>query len=91
MADAGRGAARTKGARREGEGPRTPAPSILVNGESRALPDERSVGGLLAALSLPAEWVLVELNGEPVPRERYATTTLSPGDRLELATPMAGG
>jgi len=65
--------------------------SIILNGEPHALPTERTLASLLAALELPAEWVLVELNGEPVPRERYGAVRLAVGDRLELVTPMAGG
>lgn len=67
------------------------ASSILVNGERYPLPLEPTLGALLGALELPHEWVLVELNGEAVPRERYASARLAAGDRIELATPMAGG
>ncbi len=73
------------------EATREPRAAIFVNGEPRALSDDRTLPALLASLSLRAEWVLVELNGEPLPRARYASTTLAPGDRLELAMPMAGG
>ncbi len=81
------------GAREEGrqEPPAVPPDAILVNGEPHALPPGGTLAALLSALELPPEWVLVELNGEPVPRERYGATRLSAGDRLELATPMAGG
>jgi sulfur carrier protein len=65
--------------------------AIVVNGEPRALPADGTLAALLSALALRPEWVLVELNGEAVPRERYASIVLAPGDRLELATPMAGG
>jgi sulfur carrier protein len=65
--------------------------TVLVNGEPRALPDEATLASLLASLRLSPEWVLVERNGEPVERARYATLRLAPGDRIELATPMAGG
>jgi thiamine biosynthesis protein ThiS len=67
------------------------ASTIILNGEPYALPPGGTLSALLAALELPAEWVLVELNGEPVPRDRYGATRLAAGDRLELATPMAGG
>ena len=33
----------------------------------------------------------VALNGEFIPRERYATVSLSAGDELEIVSPMQGG
>jgi thiamine biosynthesis protein ThiS len=64
---------------------------IILNGEPHALPRDASLLALLAALELAPDWVLVELNGAPLARESYAAITLRDGDRVELATPMAGG
>ncbi len=75
----------------ERQDPPSSPDTIILNGEPHALPSGGTLAALLAALELPAEWVLVELNGEPVARDRYGATRLAPGDRLELATPMAGG
>lgn len=79
------------GARGPSDPAAAPGAEILVNGEPRALPRDRTLASLLSSLSLRAEWVLVERNGEAVPREQYDSVVLAPGDRLELATPMAGG
>jgi len=65
--------------------------TILLNGDAHALPADARLMALLDALALRPEWVLVELNGEPVARERYTAVTLRAGDRLELVTPLAGG
>jgi len=46
---------------------------------------------LLARLGLGAKWVVVERNGEPVPRRQTASTVLADGDRLELVRAVAGG
>lgn len=64
---------------------------IVVNGEKRELNAPVTVRALLESLGYPLRWVIVERNGEPVPRESLAGTTVEPGDRLEIATPMAGG
>jgi thiamine biosynthesis protein ThiS len=64
---------------------------FILNGESRPLPANGCFTTLLESLALRADWVLVELNGEPVLRERYGALRLAPGDRLEIVTPFAGG
>lgn len=64
---------------------------ILVNGESRDIAGPTPLLDLLASLGFRAKWIVVERNGEPVPREALGETTVGPGDRIEVATPMAGG
>jgi thiamine biosynthesis protein ThiS len=46
---------------------------------------------LLERLGLGARYALVERNGEPVERSRYAEVSLEDGDRLVVARPVAGG
>ena len=64
---------------------------VLANGDSVELQEGATVADLLAELQLGAKWVLVEHNGEPVPRKQLATTPLRDGDRLELVRAVAGG
>jgi sulfur carrier protein len=64
---------------------------IVVNGEARALAAPVRLPALLEELGIASRWAIVERNGEPVARARYAETTIVPGDRIEIATPMAGG
>lgn len=64
---------------------------IRVNGAARAVRDGMTLAGLLSQMDLDSRWVIAELNGEAVDRERFAETTLSPGDQLELVRPVAGG
>ena len=42
-------------------------------------------------LGLEGPYALVERNGEPVERARYAETPLEEGDTLLVARPVAGG
>ncbi|MFH1277180.1 MAG: sulfur carrier protein ThiS [Candidatus Eisenbacteria bacterium] len=64
---------------------------IVVNGEARELDGPAPLLEVLQFLGFPTKWIVVERNGEPVPREALGDTTVGPGDRLEIATPMAGG
>jgi sulfur carrier protein len=64
---------------------------VTANGRPVELADGATLDELLAHLGLGAKWVVVERNGEPVPRRQSATTVLSDGDRLELVRAVAGG
>lgn len=64
---------------------------FVLNGEPHALPADGRLASLFEALSLQPAWVLVELNGEPIPRDEYDAVRLRSGDRVELVTPLAGG
>ena len=65
--------------------------NVTANGDPVELGAGATVADLLERLGLGGKWVLVERNGEPVPRADLATTTLSDGDRLELVRAVAGG
>jgi thiamine biosynthesis protein ThiS len=64
---------------------------INVNGRDEELAPGDTVATLLARLGLEAGWALVERNGEPVERARYAEIELEDADRLVVARPVAGG
>jgi sulfur carrier protein len=64
---------------------------VTANGQSVELSEGATVEDLLGVLGLGGRWVVVERNGEPVPRAVLATTVLSEGDRLELVRAVAGG
>lgn len=63
----------------------------VVNGKKRPLGSPVALLTLLSELGLESRWALIELNGEPVDRNAYDATMVRDGDRLEIATPMAGG
>ena len=64
---------------------------VIANGTATEVAGGATVDDLLAVLGLGGKWVLVERNGEPVPRAELATTVLAEGDRLELVRAVAGG
>lgn len=64
---------------------------LHVNGEERRLAEGATVAELIAGLDLGNVRVAVERNFEIVPRDRYHTTALADGDRLEIVTFVGGG
>ena len=64
---------------------------IRVNGAARVVRAGCTLGEMLAETQQDPRWVVAELNGEVLPRERFALTELREGDRLELVRPVAGG
>jgi len=66
-------------------------PEIRLNGESRRVAAGATLDALLRELDLDPRWIVAELNGEPLPRERFGSTPLADGDRLEVVRPVAGG
>lgn len=65
--------------------------TIEVNGREHELAPGETVAGLLQKLGLETGWALVERNGEPVERARYADVELAESDKLVVARPVAGG
>lgn len=64
---------------------------IQLNGEPRGVTEGSTVAGLLASLGLQAPSVLVEHNGAALFPREFDTTTLQPGDQVEIIRVVAGG
>lgn len=64
---------------------------IVVNGETRQAGSGATVEAFLAAHDLDPDLVVVERNGEILPRGRYSETALEAGDRLEIVHFVGGG
>lgn len=65
--------------------------TITANGGDVVVPRDATVADLLEQLGLGQRVLVVERNGEPVPRHARAATFLVDGDRLELVRAVAGG
>jgi thiamine biosynthesis protein ThiS len=65
--------------------------TVVVNGRPQELAPGETVATLLEKLGLESGWALVERNGEPVERSRYAEVELAESDKLVVARPVAGG
>ena len=64
---------------------------VVANGEPRAIPDGQTVAAFLAAQGLDPDVVVVERNGEIVPRSRFGEVRLEADDRLEIVHFVGGG
>jgi sulfur carrier protein len=64
---------------------------IVVNAEPREVPAGLQVNGLLAHLGLPADRVAIERNLEILPRSKWLSTAVQPGDRFEIVHMVGGG
>lgn len=64
---------------------------IQVNGESKEVPQDFTVAGLLSDLGLQPKYLAVERNLILIPREEHGACILQEGDRLEIVTLVGGG
>ena len=65
--------------------------AITVNGEGREVPAGLSVFDLLVQLNLSADRVAIERNLDILPRARWQSTLVQPGDRFEIVQFVGGG
>lgn len=68
-----------------------PVGRCTVNGRPHELEPAETVARLLERLGWSGRFALVELNGEPVERERFGEARLAGGDVVLVARPVAGG
>jgi thiamine biosynthesis protein ThiS len=64
---------------------------ITANGTPFNVPSPLTVAAFIRQRGLDPRYVVVERNGEPLPRDRYRDLVLEDGDRLELVRAVAGG
>jgi len=65
--------------------------SIFVNGRARQVKGALTLGELAADCRLDARRLLVELNGETLPRDAWPHQPVAHGDRVEFIRVVAGG
>ena len=65
--------------------------SLTVNGKEYPHTEGMTVASLLAEVHDGAGMVVVEVNAEILPRERFAQTVLNPGDSVEIVHFVGGG
>ena len=64
---------------------------LRVNGETRPCPAGLCLDAVLVSLGYEPRLVVVEFNGEILPRERWATQAVGESDVLEVVTIVGGG
>jgi thiamine biosynthesis protein ThiS len=65
--------------------------NVIINGESKRFDSATTLADLIDQLGMKPDRVAVELNRELVPRERWATTWVADGNRLEIVHFVGGG
>jgi sulfur carrier protein len=65
--------------------------TLQINGESRQFPELANVAALVEHLGMKGDRVAIELNRDIVPRDRWGSTDLHEGDRLEIVHFVGGG
>jgi thiamine biosynthesis protein ThiS len=65
---------------------------VYVNGDPEQVPERSTIALLIARFEGDIEkHIIVERNGCCVYPQEYATTVVSPGDRIEFIHPAFGG
>ena len=64
---------------------------ITVNGRQLEIEPNQTLHGLILAMNLDPSVVVAELNHDIVAGEKFTSTRLGPGDRLELLSFVGGG
>ncbi len=64
---------------------------VTVNGESRDVAADLTVGELVEQLALNPKTVVAQRNGEIVPRELFHEVRLADGDEVEIVRFVGGG
>lgn len=65
--------------------------TVTLNGRPVSLPAGTTLGEVVDRLAKDRSRVAVERNREVVPRARWASATVEPGDVIEVVTLVGGG
>ena len=65
--------------------------TVIINGDSREIPDGLHVEALLAHLGFAPNRVAVERNRDILPRAQWRVTTIQAGDTFEIVHLVGGG
>jgi sulfur carrier protein len=74
-----------------GPGPVAAVITVWVNGEACSVPAGLSLEALLSLLGYQPRLVVVEFNGEILPRQRWGAQAVVESDALEVVTIVGGG
>ncbi len=65
--------------------------TIIANGQPRTIKAESTVADLLHELNIFPKYVVVQLDGEIVPRTEFDQAVLREGSKVEIVTLVGGG
>ena len=64
---------------------------IIVSGQNHKIYLPMDLVTYLQENNYPLDKIAIELNGQIVPKAKYAQTILNPNDKLEIVTFVGGG
>ena len=64
---------------------------VYLNGETREVANQSTLGDLVRELSLQPQRIAIELNHNVVRRNEWSETMLNDGDRIEIVHFVGGG
>jgi len=64
---------------------------VLVNGETKEIPNEVNLSELLKNLSLPSERIAIELNKEVIRKRDWENVKVADADKIEIIHFVGGG
>jgi thiamine biosynthesis protein ThiS len=64
---------------------------VFVNGETKDVPESTTLRGLIEHLGLGKALCAAEVNKKAVRRNEQESTTLKPGDVIEIVSLVGGG
>lgn len=65
--------------------------SIMLNGQSKEVPQGTHLAELINSLGLGERRIAVEVNQEIVPRSQHGACQLKDGDQIEVVHAIGGG
>ena len=65
--------------------------NITVNGTPKDLTADTNLADVVAGVTTSTSGVAVAVNDDVVPKGAWPTTSLNPGDRVEVLTAVQGG
>ncbi len=65
--------------------------NVVLNGESRELPDGATVADVVRILEAPERGIAVAVDAEVVPRSQWTAQTIPDGAHVEVLMAVQGG
>ncbi len=64
---------------------------IIINGEEKIIPTDFTLDTFIQQFNLPGHSFVVELNGQIIDKDTYASSFLKEDDRIEIIRFVGGG
>ena len=64
---------------------------MIINGQEYTMNNPMNLLVYLNEKNYPLDKIAIELNGDIIPKAKYASTILNPHDKLEIVTFVGGG